>query len=351
MQNQADIVATLPPAAPGAAAGLLLRILALSVVAVTLLFIVNNVLTYWWDWPGPAAYLGQLGWSAFDKPDESLTGSVYALGLLQAGSFPAFVAVICGYALLTRDRALRADAGMLSSFSAYIIRAAVWIVVTVGIVDMLISFLRVEGFLGPFLSEARINDLGRPSFRGLYVHYPLVLVSLVVAFFVRSVNFSWLAFLVVVAEVQIVLSRFVFSYEQAFMGDLVRFWYAALFLFASAHALVHEAHVRVDVLYVHFSKRGKAWSNGLGSLFLGIPLCWVILGTGMADRGSSITSPLLTYEISQSGYGMYVKYLMAGFLVVFAVSMAVQFASYFLTCMADLRGEPDGEQESTVAEV
>lgn len=349
MQSQAGTIDSLPPLAPGAVTGLLLRILALSVVAITLLFIVNNVLTYWWDWPGPAAFLGQLGWFAFDRPGEPLAGNVYALGLLQAGSFLGVVVAVGGYVLITRNRALRADAQLLSSFSAYIIRAAVWVVVTVGIVDMLISFMRVEEFLSPFLSESRINDLGRPSFRGLYVHYPLILLALVIAFFVRTVNFSWLAFLVVLAEVQIVLSRFVFSYEQAFMGDLVRFWYAALFLFASAHALVHEAHVRVDVLYVHFSKRGKAWSNGLGSLFLGLPLCWVIVGTGMAGKGSSITSPLLTYEISQSGFGMYVKYLMAGFLVVFAVSMAVQFASYFLSCMADLRDEPNGGDGSSDA--
>jgi len=37
---------------------------------------------------------------------------------------------------------------------------------------------------------------------------------------------------------------------------------------------------------------------------------------------------------------MYVKYLMAGFLGVFAVTMAVQFVSYFLESVADYRDEP-----------
>jgi len=166
---------------------------------------------------------------------------------------------------------------------------------------------------------------------------------LVVAFFVRSLGFVWLAMLVVFAEFQIVISRFVFSYEQAFMGDLVRFWYAALFLFASAYTLVNEGHVRVDVIYTGFSKRGKAWANVAGSLLLGVPLCWIILTMGMWGRGSSINSPLLSFEISQSGYGMYIKYLMAGFLVVFAVSMMVQFSSYFLSSVAVLRGESGAE--------
>ena len=77
-------------------------------------------------------------------------------------------------------------------------------------------------------------------------------------------------------EFQIVLARFIFSYEQTFMGDLVRFWYGSLFLFASSYALIHEGHVRVDVLYTKFSKRAKAWSNLFGCLLLGIPICWTI---------------------------------------------------------------------------
>jgi glycerol uptake facilitator-like aquaporin len=38
---------------------------------------------------------------------------------------------------------------------------------------------------------------------------------------------------------------------------------------------------------------------------------------------------------------MYVKYLMVGFLVVFAVSMMIQFCSYLMNSAADLCKEPD----------
>jgi len=48
----------------------------------------------------------------------------------------------------------------------------------------------------------------------------------------------------------------------------------------------------------------------------------------------------LALEVTQSGFGMYVKYLMAGFLGVFAVSMMIQFASYLLEGIADRRGDP-----------
>ena len=83
----------------------------------------------------------------------------------------------------------------------------------------------------------------------------MLLLGFVIAFFKQSLGFIWLTLLVVLSEFSIVISRFVFSYEQPFQGDLVRFWYAGLFLFASAYALVTEGHVRVDVLYTNFSKK------------------------------------------------------------------------------------------------
>ncbi|MDX1512602.1 MAG: TRAP transporter small permease subunit [Gammaproteobacteria bacterium] len=315
------------------------RAFAGSVVAVTLVFLGNNHLTFWMQWPGVPAFLVHQGWME-SAVAVTLEGTGVLLGWLQFSSYPASVLAVIAAVLLTRNRLLRADADILAAFAAYIIRAAFWSVVIVGIADVAISFLRVEGILDRWVGEALSTELGKPAYRGKYVHWPLVAVSCVIAFFIRGLGFTWLALLVVVAEFQIVISRFVFSYEQGFMGDLVRFWYAALFLFASAHALIDDGHVRVDVLYAHFSNRGKAWTNSIGSVFLGIPLCWVILTQGMWTKGSSLNSPLLSFEISQSGFGMYTKYMMAGFLVIFALSMTIQFASYFLDAVADLRDEP-----------
>ena len=130
----------------------------------------------------------------------------------------------------------------------------------------------------------------------------------------------------------LVISRFIFEYEQAFQGDLVRFWYSALYLFASAYALIHEGHVRVDVLYTGFSEKKKAWTNSLGSLFLGIPLCLIVLFLGMGGKASIINGPVISFEITQQGSnGLYLLYLMAVYLAVFGVTMLTQFTSYFMS--------------------
>ena len=98
--------------------------------------------------------------------------------------------------------------------------------------------------------------------------------------------------------------------------------------------------MRVDVLYTLFSDRAKGLVNMVGSLLLGLPFCWVILILGMSQPSSIITSPLLALEVTQSGFGMYVKYLMAAFLAIFASTMAIQFAAYVLEGFAEWRGDP-----------
>ena len=120
------------------------------------------------------------------------------------------------------------------------------------------------------------------------------------------------------------------------MGDLVRFWYGALFLFASAYTLFDDGHVRVDVLYSGFRDRAKGKVNSIGAILLGIIFCWVVIILGMENKSSIINAPLIGLEVTQNGFGMFVKYLMAGFLGVFAVSMMIAF------CAQLLEGVPTG---------
>ena len=332
----------------GRAVELTLRVISLSVVAVGLIYTINNYFNFWRGWPGLDNFFAHIGWFGLDPLQDALESGAVLLGWIQLAFYLLPIAAIVAVVLKTRDRPLRADAESLIALAAYIARAAFWAVLLVGLADMAISFLRVEGILAPVVGESLAEDLGRSRFRGEYVHYPLMGIALVIAFFTRTLGFIWLALLIVLAEFQIVISRFIFSYEQAFMGDLVRFWYGALFLFASAYTLIEEGHVRVDILYTGFSERTKAWTNSIGAAVLGVPMCWVVLTRGIGGKSNLINAPLLSYEVTQSGFGMYVKYLMAGFLLVYALSMLVVFISTFLSSAAVLLREtpmspPDGD--------
>ncbi len=326
-----------------------LRIFALSVSAIGFGYVFNAYLIFWHDWPGIGKLLGQLGLFGLETPSPELDGGEMLLGAVQLLIYLGSIAGIAAYVLRKARRTLHHDAETLAATAAYIARAAFWAVLLVGLADAALSFLHVEGFLSDVFGKSLAANLERSAFRGLWVHYPLMVASLIIAVFNRTPAFVWLALLVVMGELQIVFLRFIFSYEQTFMTDLVRFWYGALFLFSSAYTLLHEGHVRVDVLYAGFSERQKAWCNTIGSVGLGLPVCWVILTMGLATKNSVITGPLLIFEITQSGFGMYVKYLMAGFLLIYALSMMVQFMSSFLNNVGILLREPDAEPP--VAEV
>ena len=86
--------------------------------------------------------------------------------------------------------------------------------------------------------------------------------------------------------------------------------------------------------------RTKGIINAICCIILGMALCWTIIIYGMGSQSAIINSPLLAFEVTQTGFGMYVKYWMAGFLAVYAVTMLMQFSGYFLESIADFVDEP-----------
>lgn len=309
------------------------RTFALGMVFFTFVFLINNYLIVSHDWPGIVAI-----WSDANESSNLSWLQLIMYALVFPGTFL--------WSKKNSSTKLIEDSDKLSRWTSYVVRSVFWSVLLIGLVDSVISFLRVEGLLGYFVSEGLERNLGIATFRGLYVHYPLIFASFIIAAFVKKYSVAWLALMVVLAELLIVITRFVFSYEQTFMGDLVRFWYAGLFLMAAAYTLKAEGHVRVDVLYAGKPFRFKAWVNIFGILCLGLPLCWIILGIGMWESTSVLNSPIATFEISQASYGLYIKYLLAAYLVVFALTMIMQFSSYFLKHIAILVGEVDVSEEA-----
>lgn len=310
----------------------------MAMVAMVAVFIVNNYLIFWHGWLGSANLLSYYG--LWGEPYSKEISSInMLLGWLQLCSYILAISIPLYITKRNIAQNLSIYNQQMIDIAAFITRFGFWAVFLVGMVDLVISFLRIEGGLELLVGSELTKQLGRSQFRGSYVHIPLLFVALYCTHRYKKIDFIWLTTLVVLAEFQIVVTRFIFSYEQAFMGDLVRFWYAALFLFASAYTLIHEGHVRVDVFYANFTRQRQSLCNAIGTIFLGIPLCWVILIRGMWEKTYVINSSLLAFEVSQSGFGLYVKYLMAGFLLIFAVSMMVQFCGYLIKAVGELIGE------------
>jgi TRAP-type mannitol/chloroaromatic compound transport system permease small subunit len=295
-------------------------------------FLINNVFVLSYDFPTYYNIFNNLNWKSY------LTLGFYILG---------FIIPIL-FVISSPLNTLKYDASILHQFNVYLIRACFWVVILVGITDFIISFMRVERILPLIFNDYYVRALSRSAFVGLYVHVPLILIAFIIALFTRTIGFTWLALIIVAGELFIVISRFIFSYEQSFMGDLVRYWYAALFLFASAYTLYEDGHVRVDVFYASKSKKSKGFINAFGCILLGVSTCLVIILIGFDGKQSIINSPIMNFEVTQTGtVGMFIKYQMAAFLGIFALTMLIQFISYFFDSVEDYQNNNDIDDQQT----
>ena len=290
-------------------------------VTTLVVFMINNILNLAFDIPFAINFFTELDYLSF----VSIFIYIIAFGL------SLFIS------LKNLNKSYVWDADLLHRFNLYFIRSCFWSVFLIGSIDVIIAFMRVEEVSNMIFNDDLVRALKKPSFVCTFIHIPLVFISFIIGYFSKTLGFTWLALMIVCAELIIVITRFVFSYEQSFMGDLVRYWYAALFLFASAYTLFEDGHVRVDVFYTNLKDKTKSFVNAAGSIFLGISTCIAILFVGFNGKQSIINSPILNFEITQTGsVGMFVKYQLAAFLGVFAISMLVQFVSYYFSSLSKM---------------
>lgn len=302
------------------------KLIGWSCLAFVLGFLINNFLHIYLDFP-PALSISS--WSG---------GSAFVPAIIY---FVIITLFIYWFVVASKDT-LREQSRKLHMFNCFLVRWFFFSILLVGIADVVIAFLRVEKLLPVIVSEELVGAFNKPLFVGSYIHVPLIALSFIVSFFSKTLGFTWLALMIVLAELLIVITRFVFSYEQPFMADLVRYWYAGLFLFASAYTLYDEGHVRVDIVYAGLRHKTQGFLNAIGCWLLGISTGLTIVLIAFNGKYSIINKPLLSFEVSQTGtVGMFIKYQLAVFLGIFGVTMIVQFVSYFFEAVADARGEGD----------
>ena len=202
-----------------------------SVVSLTFVYFINIILTNFIDWPGSRTFINIL----ISQSEKQFEIKQFILSAIQFSLYLITLTLVFRYIRSRNAKSLKEESQNLSNLSAYITRSAFWTVFFVGIADLLISFMVSEKAILDALPSTLGQIFFQPKTRILYIHLPLTIIGFIYGIKNKSIGFIWLALLVVFAEALIVISRFVFSYEQAYMGDLVRYWYAALFLFGSAY--------------------------------------------------------------------------------------------------------------------
>ncbi len=95
--------------------------------------------------------------------------------------------------------------------------------------------------------------------------------------FLKSINeyigqyISWLIIIMVIVQIVIVLSRYVFGLGFIKLQELMIYMHGSLFTLAAGYTLLHDEHVRVDSFYRESSKRFKNMVNLMGTITLLLP--------------------------------------------------------------------------------
>ena len=83
---------------------------------------------------------------------------------------------------------------------------------------------------------------------------------------------AWLTVAMVVNVFIVVVLRYSFSIGWIWMQELYVWTHALVFLLGAGYTLLHEGHVRIDLIYRDASIRYKAIVNVFGCLFFAAPL-------------------------------------------------------------------------------
>jgi TRAP-type mannitol/chloroaromatic compound transport system permease small subunit len=88
-------------------------------------------------------------------------------------------------------------------------------------------------------------------------------------------NLIWiLLVLVIVVNVSM---RYGLNVNYIWIEEVQWHMYAIGFMFGIGYALMHDAHVRVDVLAANFRPTTRAWIEFLTIVLIILPMCWIII--------------------------------------------------------------------------
>ena len=125
-----------------------------------------------------------------------------------------------------------------------------------------------------------------------------------------GVLFSWLWVVTVGVILYSVIARYVFSQGSVMLEEVQWHLAGAAWLIGLSYTLVHDDHVRVDVLHERFSRRTQTWIEFFGILLLLMPFLLIALWEVLPYAGSSFQQG----EHSQAPNGLPARWVLKSFL-------------------------------------
>jgi TRAP-type mannitol/chloroaromatic compound transport system permease small subunit len=148
---------------------------------------------------------------------------------------------------------------------------------------------------------------------------------------------SWLTILMVFTTFLVAVLRYGFSLGWVWLQESYVWMHGIIFMVASGYTLLHDGHVRIDLIYAKVSAKAKAWINLLGVLLLLMPTLAVVWWTAYPY----VMLSWERLETSREASGLQGLFLLKTSLLVFVILLGLQGIALALRSILVLTGHPE----------
>jgi len=131
---------------------------------------------------------------------------------------------------------------------------------------------------------------------------------------------AWLCLAMAVVTAGVVFLRYGFNIGSIAAQEAVTYMHGCLFMLGAAYTLKVGGHVRVDIFYQRFSRRGQAWVNSLGGIVFLLPFCAFIFGVSW----NYVTESWAILESSPEPGGIPAVFLLKSLIPLMAINLFCQ---------------------------
>mgnify|MGYP001032740981 FL=1 len=145
---------------------------------------------------------------------------------------------------------------------------------------------------------------------------------------------AWSALGLVLVQFGIVMINYLYSEGSIAVQEGLTYMHSLLFLGAAGYTLLHNGHVRVDIVYSKMDEKKKAWVNLLGTIIILFPVL-IIIGI-YALPFVSQSWQIMERSIETSG--LHIVYILKSMILLFVVNTFLQGVSISLHSLLVLKG-------------
>jgi TRAP-type mannitol/chloroaromatic compound transport system permease small subunit len=148
--------------------------------------------------------------------------------------------------------------------------------------------------------------------------------------------------LVLVVFVDVVM-RYLLNKSFVFTQELEWHLFGFIFLIGAGYTLLHDGHVRVDIIYQRLGIKGRAWTNLLGVILFLIPGCIMVISTSWQFVANSFSM----MEGSPDPGGIPFRFIIKGCIPVGFTLLLLQGISLGLHSFMQITGVEKAEEEKS----